>query len=136
MQFLVASRLPRFSLEQSAIVKGSFDFIGMNYNTTNYAQDAPQLGSSIQATQQVVGPIFQLSAMEFLSVLRTESRLQRELTIPIKGRVSATPIGAVVARIEAATPWNRENPQIGDSPDSSGWSHNRWPNWGCRRPLS
>ncbi|XP_031385205.1 beta-glucosidase 12-like [Punica granatum] len=46
MHSLVASRLPKFSQEQSAIVKGSFDFIGMNYYTANYAQDAPQLGNT------------------------------------------------------------------------------------------
>lgn len=34
-------RLPKFSSEQSVLVKGSFDFIGLNYYTANYAASAP-----------------------------------------------------------------------------------------------
>ncbi|KAL5073144.1 hypothetical protein RYX36_012128 [Vicia faba] len=34
-------RLPKFSREQSLMVKGSFDFIGINYYTANYAVNAP-----------------------------------------------------------------------------------------------
>ncbi|PKI60241.1 hypothetical protein CRG98_019429 [Punica granatum] len=46
MRSLAGSRLPKFSHEQSAIVKGSFDFNRMNYYTANYAKDAPQLGNT------------------------------------------------------------------------------------------
>ncbi|OWM73454.1 hypothetical protein CDL15_Pgr026553 [Punica granatum] len=46
MHSLVGNRLPKFSKEQSAMLKGSFDFMGMNYYTSNYARDAPQLSSS------------------------------------------------------------------------------------------
>ncbi|OWM73464.1 hypothetical protein CDL15_Pgr026563 [Punica granatum] len=46
MRSLAGSRLPKFSHEQSAIVKGSFDFNRMNYCTANYAKDAPQLGNT------------------------------------------------------------------------------------------
>ncbi|PKI43610.1 hypothetical protein CRG98_035986 [Punica granatum] len=35
-----------------------------------------------------------------------------------------------MAVIDAPTPWNRENPQIGNSLDSGGWSHNP-----CHHPL-
>jgi beta-glucosidase len=42
MQSLVGNRLPKFSKEQSNIVNGSFDFIGLNYYTTTYAANAPQ----------------------------------------------------------------------------------------------
>ncbi|KAA8527262.1 hypothetical protein F0562_034641 [Nyssa sinensis] len=41
MRNLVGSRLPRFTVEQSAMVKGSFDFIGVNYYTARYVVDAP-----------------------------------------------------------------------------------------------
>ncbi|KAM0941498.1 putative beta-glucosidase [Dioscorea sansibarensis] len=41
MRVYVGNRLPKFTEEQSKLVKGSFDFIGVNYYTTNYAQNIP-----------------------------------------------------------------------------------------------
>ncbi|CAL5068424.1 unnamed protein product [Urochloa decumbens] len=41
MRALVGNRLPRFTKEQSDLVKGAFDFIGLNYYTTNYAYNLP-----------------------------------------------------------------------------------------------
>ncbi|XP_021686676.2 beta-glucosidase 17-like [Hevea brasiliensis] len=41
MRELVGSRLPKFSEEQSKILKGSFDFLTLNYYTTYYAESAP-----------------------------------------------------------------------------------------------
>ncbi|XP_051203276.1 beta-glucosidase 28 [Lolium perenne] len=41
MRRLVGSRLPEFTAEQSEKLKKSFDFIGINYYTTNYAKAAP-----------------------------------------------------------------------------------------------
>ncbi|KMT14419.1 hypothetical protein BVRB_4g071980 [Beta vulgaris subsp. vulgaris] len=43
MRSLVGSRLPKFSKEQSSMLKGSYDFLGLNYYTTSYAADAPSL---------------------------------------------------------------------------------------------
>ncbi|XP_058006869.1 beta-glucosidase 12 [Hevea brasiliensis] len=37
----VGKRLPQFSEEESLMVKGSFDFIGLNYYTAKYAADVP-----------------------------------------------------------------------------------------------
>uniref|UniRef100_A0A0R0HPQ5 Beta-glucosidase n=1 Tax=Glycine max TaxID=3847 RepID=A0A0R0HPQ5_SOYBN len=37
MQSLLGSRLPNFTEEQSKLLIGSFDFVGLNYYTTNYA---------------------------------------------------------------------------------------------------
>ncbi|KAK2993228.1 hypothetical protein RJ640_002440, partial [Escallonia rubra] len=37
----VGNRLPRFSTAEMNLVKGSFDFIGINYYTGEYATDAP-----------------------------------------------------------------------------------------------
>ncbi|KAK9283425.1 hypothetical protein L1049_011667 [Liquidambar formosana] len=37
MRILVRDRLPKFTKEQSEMVKGSFDFVGINYYTANYA---------------------------------------------------------------------------------------------------
>lgn len=41
MRALVGKRLPKFTPEQVKLVKGSMDFLGMNYYTTYYA--APKL---------------------------------------------------------------------------------------------
>ncbi|XP_047067450.1 beta-glucosidase 12-like isoform X1 [Lolium rigidum] len=41
MRKLVGNRLPRFTKEQSKLVKGAFDFIGINYYTANYADSLP-----------------------------------------------------------------------------------------------
>ncbi|KAK4397150.1 Beta-glucosidase 12 [Sesamum angolense] len=37
MQCLVGNRLPKFTKEQATMVKGSFDYLGLNYYTGNYA---------------------------------------------------------------------------------------------------
>ncbi|KAL5699597.1 hypothetical protein ACHQM5_030477 [Ranunculus cassubicifolius] len=37
MRTLCGSRLPRFTKEESQLLKGSYDFIGLNYYTANYA---------------------------------------------------------------------------------------------------
>ena len=39
---LVGKRLPKFSKKQARLLKGSFDFIGLNYYTSMYATNAPQ----------------------------------------------------------------------------------------------
>ena len=41
MRTLVGSRLPKFTEEESKMVKGSFDFIGLNYYTANYVDSLP-----------------------------------------------------------------------------------------------
>ncbi|TVU15613.1 hypothetical protein EJB05_39143, partial [Eragrostis curvula] len=41
MRALVGNRLPQFTKGQSELVKGSFDFIGLNYYTANYADSLP-----------------------------------------------------------------------------------------------
>ncbi|KAI4331929.1 hypothetical protein L6164_016875 [Bauhinia variegata] len=43
MKSLVRNRLPKFSEEQSRLLKGSFDFLGLNYYTSNYAANAANL---------------------------------------------------------------------------------------------
>lgn len=45
MRALVGSRLPKFTKEQSLIVKGSFDFLGLNYYTSSYVKYAPHSNS-------------------------------------------------------------------------------------------
>lgn len=41
MRSLVGQRLPKFSEEQTRLLNGSFDFIGLNYYTSRYAANAP-----------------------------------------------------------------------------------------------
>lgn len=43
MKHLVGPRLPKFTEEQTKLVNGSFDFIGLNYYTTNYVESLPVL---------------------------------------------------------------------------------------------
>ncbi|KAI5322960.1 hypothetical protein L3X38_032032 [Prunus dulcis] len=45
MRSLVGSRLPKFTKEQSKLLIGSFDFLGLNYYDGYYASDAPQNNS-------------------------------------------------------------------------------------------
>ncbi|XP_027355081.1 beta-glucosidase 12-like [Abrus precatorius] len=46
MRSLVGNRLPKFSAYEVRLVKGSFDFIGLNYYTCYYATDAPELSEA------------------------------------------------------------------------------------------
>ncbi|XP_038879840.1 beta-glucosidase 12-like [Benincasa hispida] len=39
MRALVKERLPKFTKEETILIKGSYDFIGINYYTSNYAQN-------------------------------------------------------------------------------------------------
>ncbi|XP_006393112.2 myrosinase 4 [Eutrema salsugineum] len=41
MKVLVGERLPRFTLQESEMVRGSLDFLGLNYYVSQYATDAP-----------------------------------------------------------------------------------------------
>ncbi|XP_045820620.1 cyanogenic beta-glucosidase-like [Trifolium pratense] len=78
MRSLVGSRLPKFSKEESEDLKGSFDFLGLNYYSSYYATDAPHLrdarpaiqtDSLINATFQVNGkPLGPMSASSWLCI--------------------------------------------------------------------
>ncbi|RDX87882.1 Beta-glucosidase 12, partial [Mucuna pruriens] len=45
LRSLVGKRLPKFSKQQVKLIKGSFDFLGLNYYTSNYAANAPKLSN-------------------------------------------------------------------------------------------
>ncbi|KAF7824487.1 vicianin hydrolase-like [Senna tora] len=61
MKSIVGDRLPKFTKEESKDVKGSYDFLTLNYYTANYAEKAPlkdvnkSFSSDIQATFSRVG---------------------------------------------------------------------------------
>ncbi|XP_068311227.1 beta-glucosidase 13-like [Pyrus communis] len=46
MQVLVKERLPKFTEEESKLIKGSFDFVGINYYTTYYSRYQPHNNSA------------------------------------------------------------------------------------------
>ncbi|KAI5390768.1 hypothetical protein KIW84_075890 [Lathyrus oleraceus] len=52
MRTLVGKRLPKFSKEESRELKGSFDFLGLNYYSSYYAADAPHLRNAAQPAIQ------------------------------------------------------------------------------------
>ncbi|KAJ0020358.1 hypothetical protein Pint_31238 [Pistacia integerrima] len=45
MDSLIRNKLPKFSEEESKLLKGSFDFLGLNYYNALYAAYAPQFNS-------------------------------------------------------------------------------------------
>jgi beta-glucosidase/6-phospho-beta-glucosidase/beta-galactosidase len=51
MRSMVGNRLPKFSKEESAQLRGSFDFLGLNYYSSFYAANAPQLRGAKPAQQ-------------------------------------------------------------------------------------
>ncbi|CAL1391182.1 unnamed protein product [Linum trigynum] len=50
MRTLVGNRLPKFSKEESKLVKGSLDFLGLNYYTSSYASADTNPVNSLKAT--------------------------------------------------------------------------------------
>ncbi|KAK7261595.1 hypothetical protein RIF29_27909 [Crotalaria pallida] len=50
MRSLIGPRLPKFSKEQARLLNGSFDFIGLNYYTSQYVADAPHIRNVMQPT--------------------------------------------------------------------------------------
>lgn len=67
MQSLVANRLLKFSKEQSEMLKGSFDFLGLNYYTSNYVAYAPQLRSANKSS--LTDALAKLSCKHKISIL-------------------------------------------------------------------
>lgn len=50
MRSLVGNRLPKFTKQESKLLKGSFDFVGLNYYTAYYASYAPNVNNSANAS--------------------------------------------------------------------------------------
>ncbi|CAG9324208.1 unnamed protein product [Blepharisma stoltei] len=69
---ITGDRLPSFTSEQSKLLKGSYDFLGVNYYTSNYAKYTGVIGSNFyndgryttgayNATGHLIGPFGQSS---------------------------------------------------------------------------
>ncbi|GLT29057.1 hypothetical protein SLA2020_039460 [Shorea laevis] len=54
MRDIVKDRLPTFIDKEKELVKGSFDFIGINYYITRYAKNVPKTSSANFAIDQAV----------------------------------------------------------------------------------
>ncbi|XP_012831331.1 PREDICTED: beta-glucosidase 13-like [Erythranthe guttata] len=50
MKSLIGNRLPKFTKEESSLLKGSFDFLGVNYYTATYASHISSPNSNITST--------------------------------------------------------------------------------------
>ncbi|KAK7262566.1 hypothetical protein RJT34_30140 [Clitoria ternatea] len=61
MRSIVRTRLPKFTTQQSKLLIGSFDFIGLNYYSSTYASDAPHLSNARPSylTDSLVDPAFE-----------------------------------------------------------------------------
>ncbi|XP_011624566.1 beta-glucosidase 24 [Amborella trichopoda] len=51
MREYIGERLPRFTKEESEILRGSYDFLGINYYTAQYAAHIPYVGPSVPKSQ-------------------------------------------------------------------------------------
>ncbi|KAI4324290.1 hypothetical protein L6164_023841 [Bauhinia variegata] len=90
MRTLVKNRLPKFTKEESRLLKGSFDFLGLNYYSSHYASNAPNIStrpyyetdSLVNVTNERDGmPIGPMAASELLYVY---PRGLREILLYIK----------------------------------------------------
>ncbi|KAJ0987084.1 hypothetical protein J5N97_005440 [Dioscorea zingiberensis] len=50
MRMIVGNRLPSFTKQESEMIKGAFDFIGINYYTTWYSQSVPPTNSLVNTS--------------------------------------------------------------------------------------
>jgi len=67
LRSLVGKRLPKFSAQESKLVAGSMDFLGLNYYTTYYAANVSKTNKPSYTTdanvQQLSEEIFHLSIL-------------------------------------------------------------------------
>ncbi|KAH7689437.1 Beta-glucosidase protein [Dioscorea alata] len=81
MRVYVGNRLPQFTKEQSQIVKGSFDFIGLNYYTANYARNIPS-SNKINVSYNTDAHVAQTGVDEFNNAtLSLEEALKDDMRV-------------------------------------------------------
>ena len=69
MQSLVGRRLPKFSSAESKMLKGSFDFVGINYYTSNYATTYASAVNNLELSWEVDGRFNLTSKLEKLNLM-------------------------------------------------------------------
>ncbi|CAN6850091.1 unnamed protein product [Brassica oleracea] len=72
---IVGSRLPNFTEEEAALVAGSYDFLGLNYYVTQYAQPKPNPYPSETHTAMMDCDTHNNSRGEFLGPLFVEDKV-------------------------------------------------------------
>ncbi|KAL0411223.1 UNVERIFIED_CONTAM: Furcatin hydrolase, partial [Sesamum latifolium] len=53
MRSIVGDRLPKFTKEQAELVKGSFDYVGLNYYTGNFARHVVSSGGNVSSATDI-----------------------------------------------------------------------------------
>ncbi|KAL4198179.1 hypothetical protein AMTRI_Chr03g44630 [Amborella trichopoda] len=92
MRALVGERLLKFTKEQSIMLKGSYDFLGLNYYTTNYVHNAPSKSNIVsyktdsQANQTAVKNGKLIGPQEAIDFLHVYPKGLEELLVYIKKR--------------------------------------------------
>ena len=66
MRSLIGHRLPKFSPAESKMLKGSYDFLGINYYTSHYASTSTSAVNSKQLSWTVDGRLNLTSKLEKL----------------------------------------------------------------------
>ncbi|XVF53460.1 hypothetical protein PTKIN_Ptkin05aG0101000 [Pterospermum kingtungense] len=97
MRSLVGSRLPKFTEEESKMLKGSIDFLGLNYYTSNYAENAPpsntiSFGTDSRANLTTEKNGVPIGTPTVVSWLFIYPKGLRELMIYIKDKYNNPPI--------------------------------------------
>ncbi|ESR52296.1 hypothetical protein CICLE_v10031179mg [Citrus x clementina] len=99
MQHLVGNRLPKFTKSQAEMVKGSVDFLGLNYYTADYAEEVTSFSntnlsyttdSRVNRTKEKNGfPLGQPTGSDWLSIY---PKGIRELLLYLKKKYNPPPI--------------------------------------------
>ncbi|KAH9710287.1 Beta-glucosidase 17 [Citrus sinensis] len=99
MQRLVGNRLPKFTKSQAEMVKGSVDFLGLNYYTADYAEEVTSFSntnfsyttdSRVNRTKEKNGfPLGQPTGSDWLSIY---PKGIRELLLYLKKKYNPPPI--------------------------------------------
>ncbi|GLU03268.1 hypothetical protein SLE2022_204760 [Rubroshorea leprosula] len=99
MREMVGNRLPNFTKEQSEMIKGSFNFLGVNYYTTMYAEDSGyDTGANLSyttdsrvntSTEKNGIPICESTSISFLQICPWGLR---DILLYIKGRYKSPTI--------------------------------------------
>ncbi|XP_028776325.1 vicianin hydrolase isoform X2 [Neltuma alba] len=99
MRSIVGNRLPKFTKAESEMLKGSYDFIGINYYTTQYVENAPlssnvnrSYSSDAQASFSTSRNGFPVGTPTALSWLYIYPKGLHQLLLYVKHKYSDPPI--------------------------------------------